>query len=503
MAKFRELASQCEFPWLQANVLDPALGDSTPLGNTAKTVLLEANGLKVGVIGLVEREWLDTINSLPPNLVYKSASETALELAPQLRAQGADMVVALTHQREPNDKKLAEKTKGALDAIFGGHDHFYAHSIVNGTHILRSGTDFKQLSYIEAWKATTDGQDHPRWDFRITRHDVVGSVPEDPEAAGLVTKLQGNLKSRLEKPIGYTAIALDARFTTVRLRESNYGNLVCDIMRLYYGADCALMASGTIRGDQIYPPGILRVKDIMDCFPFEDPVVVLRVSGEALRHALENSVSTYPAQEGRFPQVSNIRMEFDPKLAPMKRVTNIKVGRTELDPTKSYVLSTRDYMARGKDGFTSLLYRELGGSTETVVSEESGMLISTLLRQYFLSIRVIDAISTSDHIGKHWRGMHDSLHSSHPVKQPKHPSSTRHDHIVAEQSDDDEIHHETNIDREERRTWLARRALKRWRRMAGIRRHPECVHENQHDVDLSWTRGITPRVDGRIVMASE
>ena len=55
------------------------------------------------------------------------------------------------------------------------------------------------------------------------------------------------------------------------------GNFVCDLMRYYYTADCALMAAGTIRGDQIYPPGVIQLKDIMNCFPFEDPVVVLRV----------------------------------------------------------------------------------------------------------------------------------------------------------------------------------------------------------------------------------
>lgn len=58
------------------------------------------------------------------------------------------------------------------------------------------------------------------------------------------------------------------------------------------------MAAGTIRGDQIYPPGVLRLKDLMDCFPFEDPVVVVKVTGKAILEALENGVSSYPALEG-------------------------------------------------------------------------------------------------------------------------------------------------------------------------------------------------------------
>ncbi|EER44410.1 5'-nucleotidase [Histoplasma capsulatum H143] len=219
--QFRHLRNQCKFPWLLANVLDPALGDGVSLANCLKTCMLESNGVKVGVIGLGEREWLDTVNALPPNIIYKSASETAKELVPSLRAQGARLIVAVTHQREPNDNKLATRTPpGLIDIILGGHDHFYGHSLINSTHVLRSGTDFKQLSYIEAWRKTDDSG----WDFSITRRDVVRAIPEDPATVELVDKLTSALKAKLQKPVGYTANPLDARFSTVRRKESNLGN---------------------------------------------------------------------------------------------------------------------------------------------------------------------------------------------------------------------------------------------------------------------------------------
>lgn len=207
-------------------------------------MLESSNGIKVGVIGLGEREWLDTINSLPPDIIYKSASATAKELIPGLREQGAEIIVAVTHQREPNDNKLAELTGGGLiDIILGGHDHYYAHSFINGTHVLRSGTDFKQLSHIEVWRKP-EGKG---WDFRITRRDVVSSIARDEAAVKMVDKLTSKLREKLDRPIGYTAAPLDARFTTVRTKESNIGNFVCDLMRHYYDADCCIMASGTIR----------------------------------------------------------------------------------------------------------------------------------------------------------------------------------------------------------------------------------------------------------------
>ena len=297
VGQFRYLASKCNFPWLLANVLDSDLGENVPLGNAKRThMLTTSNGIKVGLIGLGEREWLETINALPPNLVYKSASEVAKELIPQLRAEGAEIIVAVTHMREPNDNKLAEKMNGEIDIILGGHDHFYAHSLINGTHVLRSGSDFRQLSYLEARRSETRPG---RWDIDIWRRDIVKSIPEDPKTVELADSLTSKLKKSLERPVGWSASPLDARFTTVRLKESNLGNFVCDIMCHHYQADCAIMAAGTIRGDQIYAPGPIRVKDITDCFPFEDPVVVIRVTGKGIRGALENGVSLYPALEGR------------------------------------------------------------------------------------------------------------------------------------------------------------------------------------------------------------
>jgi 5'-nucleotidase len=65
-------------------------------------MLTTSNGIKVGLIGLGEREWLATINSLPPNLIYKSASAVAKELVPKLREEGAEIIICLSHMREPN-----------------------------------------------------------------------------------------------------------------------------------------------------------------------------------------------------------------------------------------------------------------------------------------------------------------------------------------------------------------------------------------------------------------
>ncbi|KAK0642155.1 Metallo-dependent phosphatase-like protein [Cercophora newfieldiana] len=531
VAQFRNLTSKCQFPWLLANVLDPALGENVPLGNAKRThMITTSNGLKIGLLGLGEREWLDTINSLPPDLIYRSASEVARELVPVLRAEGADLIIALTHQREPNDNKLAANLGGAnIDLILGGHDHFYAHSLINGTHVLRSGSDFKQLSYIEGRRAAPGSPQ--KWDIDIIRRDITSSIPQDPHTLSLISSLTSKLAKTLEKPIGWTASPLDARFTTVRTAESNLGNFVCDIMRAHYDADCALMASGTIRGDQIYAPGPIKVKDITNCFPFEDPVVVIKVKGEALKDALENGVSLYPALEGRFPQVSGIEFTFDPSQKPGARITDVSVAGSPLDTSRTYVLSTRGYMARGKDGYKSLLVVPEGGSCEEVVSEENGMLISAILRQYFMSLKVVGRWKMwSPSLERHWGRVGGCVPvvtgsaANSPVS-PKvggRPAPPQRKDSWAEwtperlrqrrtgtgiSADDESSSEDEDGDRSEdgdgrlvdRELAVMRRVFHKWCRLAGVNGRA-CDSLTEEEVDCAWTRAIAPKVEGRIRM---
>lgn len=487
-------------------------------------------------------------------MIYKSAAATAKELAPQLREQGAELIVVVSHQREPNDNKLAQNLPSRLvDIILGGHDHYYAHTVVNGTHVLRSGTDFKQLSYIEAFRKQGAGAG---WDFNIIRRDVMRSIPEDPATVAMVDRLTSSLQAKLEKPVGYTVSPLDGRFSTVRQRESNLGNFVCDLMRYYYGADCAMMAGGTIRGDQIYPPGILRLKDLLNCFPFEDPVVLIRLPGQALLDALENGVSQLPALEGRFTQVSNISFGFKLDAPSGSRITFARVGGQPIDLEREYVVATRGYMARGKDGFSSLLVKSEGGDVEELVCEENGVLISTILRQYFLSLKVLGKWRRwSPSLRRHWGLVHRGLHTGGWLKPPsavpspameKAPAhrlgvrpplqrtgrdayyygrfpqeieptqvatnGTNSDAMDSDSDENPEILTSPRPTRnyvtctakssadEEHRMKLARRVVRKWMRHAGLEPSVLNTMDGEGEFIPPWTSGISPRLEGRIVI---
>ena len=70
-------ARQCTFPWLMANVADPLTGQ--PI--FPPTAMLQHEGLHVGVMGLVEEEWLGSLATMKPSeFVYRDYVEVAKEL---------------------------------------------------------------------------------------------------------------------------------------------------------------------------------------------------------------------------------------------------------------------------------------------------------------------------------------------------------------------------------------------------------------------------------------
>lgn len=114
--------------------------------------ILEWNSLKIGVMGLVEEDWLDTLGTVDKNNIhYTDYVETADRLSAELRDKGADLVIAVTHMRWRNDIRLASESNG-VDLILGGHDHEYGVLEVNGILIVKSGSEFRYLSKSDGVK---------------------------------------------------------------------------------------------------------------------------------------------------------------------------------------------------------------------------------------------------------------------------------------------------------------------------------------------------------------
>lgn len=475
-AHFTYLAKDCNFPWLLANLFDPDMGEKEPLGHCKRALMLETtNGIKVGLMGLVEKEWTEKINnSLPSDIEFYDMEEVAQELGPELRSQGADIVIALTHARQARDYDFCQKIPaGLVDIVLAGHDHWVEHKkFDNGTVLLRSGFDFKNLTYTEGFR-----QEDGSWKFNVVRRNLTGELEEDADVRKQCDDIVAMVKRKMEWPLGKTAVPLEARKRQCQTQESNYGNFLADLIRIYHGADCALINGGTFFGDKIYHSGQLYVKDIVNCFPFEDPVVVIKVKGQAIIKALENGVSKYPEPDVRFPQVSNIFFTFDPDAACGARIQKVCIAGEGLDLEKEYTIATRSLLVEGKAGYESLKGRRDGGVAEEVVDEENGVLVTGVLRQYFTWMQIAEAfkaLSSSDQETESHRQR---------VTSGLGRCSARYQN------------------EEEKTDLIKKKVMWKWRRLACKNFDMEkLMKAGDGEFFAGWTRGIAPRVEGRITI---
>jgi len=385
------LNKQCKFPWLMANVLDKKTGE--PLGEAGKSVMIKWQGRKVGIVGLVEEEWIATLGTInPEDVTYLDFVTEGRRLARELKEQGAELLIALTHMRVPNDIKLAEEVE-EFDIIAGGHDHHVEIRMVEPHNNLfcKSGTDFRNMTKIKVEfpdvpfpPGTAPAAARPKlsWEEVLITLDV----PEDKAVAKIVAEYEGMLGAALGKEVGKTLTDLDGRFKTVRNAESNLGNLICDLWQEATGADCVILNSGSLRSDVIHPAGVLTRRDMMNVLPMVDQTMVIEVNGKQIHDALENGVSMYPKLEGRFPQVSGITFKFDPSKPAGARIVpgSVTVKGAPLDNGKQYTLATKEYLAIGKDGFDCLL------GAKVIVDAECGVVLPTVVANHFFKLEVLN-----------------------------------------------------------------------------------------------------------------
>lgn len=330
-----------KFPWISTNLLGP---DGKPIGGAVSWVLLDWNGVKVGLIGLADN-WLD-LTSAGPETTYQDFIKAAQQAVPELKAKGAQVIIALTHMAMADDEQLATSVPD-IDLIVGGHDHEPMWKVVGGTLIWKTGSDWRNLGLLKVYpmKGTKT--------LVIPQELVVNAkISEQPEMKALVSNYSSQLDKGLAVIVGETKVDLDARESAVRAQEAPIGDLIADAMRAYAKADVAITNGGGIRTNRVYAAGSLSKKDILGILPFGNTVISLRLTGDQLKAALENGVSQVEKGAGRFPQVSGLSFTYDPTRPAGQRVLEVKVGTEPLDPAKIYVVATNDYMGNGGDGYS-------------------------------------------------------------------------------------------------------------------------------------------------------
>ena len=343
----RERIKESRFTWLATNVIDKKSGK--PFADTPAYVIREIGGVKLGFFGLLTPETAE-FSSVGPDVSFLDPCETAKKTVAEMKMKGAHIIIALTHLAMREDKQVARCAP--IDVIIGGHEHEMLKSLAGRTPIFKWGADARDLGRIDLNIKLPSGElESIDW----AAIPVTGEVAEEPQSAAVISEYEKKVSADVDKPIGSTSVALDARGESNRSRETNLGSYIADAYRKAAGADVALFNGGSIRAGKIFSPGQLTKRDVMAILPYENPIVKIEVTGATLRAALEHGVSRSAEEKepGRFPQVSGLRFTFDARRPAGSRVTSVEVSGQPLDDKKTYTLATNTFLVlKGGDGYT-------------------------------------------------------------------------------------------------------------------------------------------------------
>lgn len=379
MEPFREWVPNASFSIVCAN-LD--FTDNT-LNDTVKDyVILDAGGAQVGIFGIITPQLEKIVPIGNDVILYTNTTEKANAAVQSLKDEGADIIIALTHEEREEDLRLAQSVAG-IDLIVGGHDHLVWNETVSDadgreTLIVHSGKYGEEMDAVDL---TIEGGVVTK--TTIQRYEISEEMPDDTEVTAYVTPWYDEYTESLSDAIGSTTVPLDVQKQTLRTGETNAGDFTTDTIRKNVpGVDIALINAGSIRGDCIIPAGDISYLTLNTMFPYENMIVTIQMTGSEIKETLERSASALIVTEdecagadrapsGGFLQAAGIRFtintakdpfciddETDTVISAGERIEDLSVatdtGFVPIGMDTTYTVAVNDYISGGGDGYTNL-----------------------------------------------------------------------------------------------------------------------------------------------------
>lgn len=356
------------FPYLAANMFDTASGKRV----LPSHVMKEIGGLKVAFVGAVTR---DTPRVISPRSIvglrFADEADTLNALVPELRAAGAQVLVAIMHEGAvheggPNDRSytcpglqgrgvdIAKRLDPAYAIIVSGHTHQAYTCKINGRLMVQAGSFGGWLTESRLTLDTTGRV----LDAQAINHPVLqGAYAPNPAFAALVQRAAALTISAREKPVALLTRGAQ-RSATAPFGDSPLGNLVADA-HLAHGkkhakADLAMTNSGGIRADLTVEPGrIVTMSDLFAIQPFSNELIALTISGSQLRELIHKALPKRPGPASL--QVShNLRYQWSQAPGAEPVLESVTFEGKPLDLARDYRVVVNSFTADGGDNLSVL-----------------------------------------------------------------------------------------------------------------------------------------------------
>ncbi|WP_276272081.1 bifunctional metallophosphatase/5'-nucleotidase [Haloarcula litorea] len=319
----RSVVERSPQTWLTANVEHG--GERFLSGETAPWALREVDGTRVGFTGVTTA---DGANPSADPLTFTDPFAAVGDAAGALRERGAELVVVLSHLGDEDDR-LARRCD--VDVVLGGHVHERRVARVEGALLARPGSNGHTVVEVDL------GGAEPTAAFR----DTTDATPHEGVAAAIEGRLA---EAGLDDVVGHVADPIDRERIDTYGGESRIGNFVADAYRWATGADVGLQNGGGVRSDEEPLAGDVTVADLISVVPFEEPVVVARITGAELRQLCREGsglVSDFGRESWWNAHLSGLSVVWDRE---SRTVESLTVGGEPVADGETYTVATTDYL---------------------------------------------------------------------------------------------------------------------------------------------------------------
>ncbi len=401
--------SEATYPYVTANIVVNDTGNCTTAGWTApsfadggpyqiQTVGTAPNTVKVAFIGVTTTETpIITVSTATAGLCFKDPADSILHYYDQMKADGADVIVVLSHIGYADggygygipvygDQTLATKLNTAgkpANLIIGGHSHtnLAAATKVGNTSIVQAYYNGRRVGRADI-VVTPAGAVTVAWQSLT----VSTSGPQDPEIVALINKwaTDPDYLALVNTPIGYSAVDLPRSNTG----DNMMGTFIDDAIYNYLNTDAKpendvdlfFNNAGGIRADWCWngsdwvntgcvagthTAGLLTYGDMFTVLPFGNATVVGQMTGAQI---LE--VVNYGPNVAGVIQPAGLKYKYysykDANPGPQPYawgafdvcvVNKTTKACDPLDLKKTYSVGTNEFLApAGGDGYSGFKY---------------------------------------------------------------------------------------------------------------------------------------------------
>lgn len=368
---------EAKFPWLSGNTYEKG----TQRTHYKPYIVKDVAGVKIGIIGLTTPGVPYWDN--PPNyagLEFREPAAEARKWVAELRTkEKVDVVVIAMHMGLGEDLRTGEVSPGQIphensaiaiakdvpgvDVIFMGHTHRDVPSLyINGVLLTQANHWGRHLARADLYlqKAPTGWRIYAKSARTISADD---RVEPDPEVVKLAEPYDRQTQEWLERVVAQSPQDLTAE--EARFRDTAILDLIQKVQLEAGKADVSMVAS--FNQQARIAKGPVTVRDVAELYVYENTLVVLEVTGQQLKDALEHSAKYYNTYEaGKTPRdlindkipaynfdiAEGVTYDLDLTKPLGSRIQNLRFKGQPLSLTRKLRLATNNYRVNGGGGYT-------------------------------------------------------------------------------------------------------------------------------------------------------